>query len=86
MSVRSSWAAREIVSAADSDVKFIVTDHPVTVYNAAVDPTSPQCAYPQDPIVATLGTQTVFAPARCNARRPIGCRPPPRLPLSRPTP
>ena len=57
------WAegVREIVSAADSDVKFIVTDHPVTVYNAAVAPASPDCAYPLDPKVAALGTQTVFA-------------------------
>lgn len=52
---------REIVSARDSKVKFIVTDHPVTVYNAAVDPTSEQCAYPQDPLVAAMGSQTVFA-------------------------
>lgn len=57
------WAegVREIVSAADSDVKFIVTDHPVTVYNSAVAPTSPGCTYPLDPTVAALGTQTVFA-------------------------
>ena len=52
---------REIVSAQDSDVKFILTDHPVTVYNAALDPTSKQCAYPQDPLVAAIGSQTVFA-------------------------
>ena len=52
---------REIVSAQDSDVKFILTDHPVTVYNAAVDPASEQCAYPQDPLIAALGSQTVFA-------------------------
>lgn len=52
---------REIVSAQDSDVKFILTDHPVTVYNAAVDPSSEQCAYPQDPLVAAVGSQTVFA-------------------------
>lgn len=52
---------REIVSAQDSDVKFILTDHPVTVYNAAVDSTSEQCAYPQDPLIAALGSQTVFA-------------------------
>ncbi|MEO7493931.1 MAG: hypothetical protein ABIT83_02800 [Massilia sp.] len=52
---------REIVSAHDSNVKFILTDHPVTVYNAAVDPTSEQCAYPQDPLVAAVGSQTVFA-------------------------
>lgn len=52
---------REIVSAQDSDVKFILTDHPVTVYNAAVDPTSEQCAYPQDPVVSAVGSQTVYA-------------------------
>lgn len=52
---------REIVSAQDSDVKFILTDHPVTVYNGTLDPTSGQCAYPQDPLVAALGSQTVFA-------------------------
>lgn len=57
------WAEgiREIVSAADSDVKFIVTDHPVTVYNPQLDPTSKDCAYPLDPMVASLGSQTVFA-------------------------
>jgi hypothetical protein len=52
---------REIVSAQDSDVKFILTDHPVTIYNAAADPTSVQCVYPQEPLVAALGSQTVFA-------------------------
>lgn len=52
---------REIVSALDSDVKFILTDHPVTIYNAALDPTSKHCTYPQDPLVAALGSQTVFA-------------------------
>lgn len=57
------WAegVREIVSAHDSDVKFILTDHPVTVYNAAVNPTSEKCSYPQDPLVAAVGSQTVFA-------------------------
>lgn len=57
------WAegVREIVTAADSDVKFIVTDNPVTVYNAAVAPTSPGCVYPLDPKAGALGTQTVFA-------------------------
>lgn len=52
---------REIVSAQDSDVKFILTDHPVTVYNAAMDPTSKQSSYTHDPLVAALGSQTVFA-------------------------
>jgi hypothetical protein len=57
------WAegVREVVTAADSDVKFIVTDHPVTVYNAQINPTSPECACTLDPMVASLGTQTVFA-------------------------
>ena len=52
---------REIVSAEKSDVKFIVTDHPVTVYNSACPPTSSACVYPADPSVGLKGTQTVFA-------------------------
>ena len=52
---------REIVSAEDSDVKFIVTDHPVTAYTAALPPSSPECAYPEDPPLEAKGTQTVFA-------------------------
>lgn len=51
---------REIVSADDSDVKFIVSDHPVTIYNAATPPTCPQCAYPEDPSIEWIGTQTIF--------------------------
>ncbi len=54
-------AVREIVSAEDSDVKFIVTDHPITTYNAELPPTSPECSYPQDPLSELVGTQTVFA-------------------------
>lgn len=57
------WAegVREIVSAEESDVKFIVSDHPVTIYNAAVPPASPECMYPGDPPIEWLGSQTVFA-------------------------
>lgn len=57
------WAegVREIVSAANSDVKFIVSDHPVTVYNPSYSPASTQCTYPNDPSIALLGTQTIFA-------------------------
>ena len=51
---------REIVSAEQSDVKFIVTDHPVTAYNAACPPDSPTCQYPDDPPISLNGTQTVF--------------------------
>ena len=54
-------SVREIVSAKDSDVKFIATDHPVTIYNAACAPDSPACLYPQDPSIGLKGTQTVFA-------------------------
>lgn len=57
------WAegVREIVSAEDSDIKFIITDHPVTVYNAKKPPTSTDCAYPEDPSIEWLGTQTLYA-------------------------
>jgi len=54
-------AVREIVSAEQSDVKFIVTDHPVTIYNAAYPPTSLACKYPDDPAIELKGSQTVFA-------------------------
>lgn len=52
---------REIVSAEKSDVKFIVTDHPVTTYNSACPPMSSACRYPEDPSIGLKGTQTVFA-------------------------
>ena len=52
---------REIVSAEQSDVKFIMTDHPVTAYNAACAPESSMCQYPHDPPISLNGTQTVFA-------------------------
>ncbi|MBW8778123.1 MAG: hypothetical protein JF585_02755 [Burkholderiales bacterium] len=60
---RTMWAegVREMVSAEDSDVKFIVTDHPVTIYNAAAAPGTPRCVYTGEPAVHWLGTQTVYA-------------------------
>lgn len=51
---------REIVSAENSAVKFIISDHPVTVYNHACPPDSKHCAYPNDPSIVLKGTQTVF--------------------------
>jgi hypothetical protein len=42
-------AVREVVHAGESDVKFVVTDHPVTVYNAQCPPGAAQCRYPEDP-------------------------------------
>lgn len=56
------WAegVRELVSAEDSEVKFIFSDHPVTVYNYACPPNSELCEYPNDPDIALKGTQTIF--------------------------
>ena len=56
------WAEgiRELVSAEDSDVKFITSDHPVTIYNYALPPNSEHCIYPNDPDIALKGSQTIF--------------------------
>jgi hypothetical protein len=56
------WAGgvREIVSAEDSPVKFITSDHPVAIYNHAVPPTDGACAYPGDPGIALHGSQTLY--------------------------
>lgn len=56
------WAegVRELVSAENSDVKFIVSDHPVTIYNYACPPNSELCSYPNDPDIALKGSQTIF--------------------------
>jgi hypothetical protein len=56
------WAEgiRELVSAEDSDIKFILSDHPVTIYNYACPPGSELCAYPNDPDIALKGSQTIF--------------------------
>ena len=51
---------RELVSAEGSGVKFIISDNPVTLYNASVPPTAPGCEYPYDPSFEWAGTQTVF--------------------------
>lgn len=51
---------REIVSAEDSDIKFIITDHPVTIYNYACPPDGDHCGYPNDPSIAWKATQTLF--------------------------
>ncbi|WP_207795643.1 DUF4238 domain-containing protein [Phyllobacterium zundukense] len=51
---------REIVSAEDADVKFIISDHPVTIYNHAVPPEARTSAYPRDPKIALKASQTIF--------------------------
>ena len=55
-----SEGVREIVSAEDAEVKFIASDHPVTIYNYAVPPEAVQCAYPLDPGIALKASQTIF--------------------------
>jgi len=51
---------REIVSAEDAEVKFIVSDHPITIYNHAAPPSASMCAYPLDPGIALRASQTLF--------------------------
>ncbi len=57
------WAesVREIVSAESSDVKFLISDHPVTMFNAALPEDAPHLADPLDPPLTWNGTQTLFA-------------------------
>jgi hypothetical protein len=51
---------REIVSAQDADVKFIVSDHPVTIYNHAIPPDGTGNDYLNEPSIALKGSQTIF--------------------------
>ena len=53
-------AKMEIVSAEDSDIKFIVADTPVTTYNADCDLDSRQCKFPYEPQIELIGTRTIF--------------------------
>ena len=55
---------REIVSAEDAGIKFVTTDHPVTMYNYAAPPNAPGCNYPHDPSIALKASQTIF-PLNC---------------------
>ena len=56
-----SKCVREIVSAAKSSVKFLVSDHPVTLFNRKLGPDADECQYPGDPGVQMVSTQTIFA-------------------------
>lgn len=51
---------REIVSAQDAGVKFILSDHPVTIYNHAIAPDKPGYVDAIDPSTALKGSQTLF--------------------------
>lgn len=58
----TTWTTgvREIVSAERAGVKFILSDHPVTVYNHAIPPSDARNRYPDDPSIALKGSQTLF--------------------------
>lgn len=49
-----------VADASESDVKFIVSDQPVTIYNAAAFPGSRYCRGHQDPDVRLSGSHTLF--------------------------
>jgi len=50
----------QIVDASASPTKFIVSDHPVTVYNRACPPLSKYCQGYQDPDITLAATHTIF--------------------------
>jgi hypothetical protein len=50
----------QLADASDSETKFIVTDHPVTVYNRACGPRSDWCRGANDPDIRLHGTHTIF--------------------------
>lgn len=56
-----SESVREIVSAVKSPVKFLVSDHPVTIYHPMLPPDAIECQYPDDPGIELIGSQTIFA-------------------------
>jgi hypothetical protein len=53
----SIWA---IADASRSNIKFIISDHPVTVYNLACFPGATECAGFRDPYIWQTGTHTFF--------------------------
>lgn len=55
---------REIVSAEEAGIKFIISDAPVAIYNHALPPGSAICAYPGDPGIALKASQTLFPLSR----------------------
>jgi hypothetical protein len=55
-----SEGVREIVSARKARIKFLLTDHPVTIYNYASPPDHELCAYPNDPSITLKASQTLF--------------------------
>ena len=50
----------QIADATESDTKFIISDHPVTVYNRRCGPRSDWCRGYEDPDFRFQGTHTIF--------------------------
>lgn len=50
----------EIVTAHQSNTKFVFSDDPVTIYNCDHFPMSSECLYPYDPKVYECGSRTIF--------------------------
>jgi hypothetical protein len=50
----------EVVDCSGSGVDLLVSDNPVTFYNRAIFPGARQCAYPLEPDLSLVGTQTLF--------------------------
>ena len=55
-----SEAVWQIVDARNSPTKFIISDHPVTVYNRRCFPGSPLCRGFNDPDIRCAATHTIF--------------------------
>ena len=49
-----------IADASQSETKFLLSDHPITVYNRACPPNSKWCLAYRDPDIALSGTHTIF--------------------------
>jgi hypothetical protein len=56
-----------IVDASQSETKFIISDHPITVYNQGCFPRSELCQGANDPDIWLNGTQTIFPLSACKA-------------------
>jgi hypothetical protein len=58
----TTWveSVQEIVLAKNSNIKFIVSDNPVTIYNPACLPDSHEYLYPNEPRIEMKATQTIF--------------------------
>lgn len=50
----------QIADASDASVKFIISDHPVTVYNRECFPLSQHCRGLNDPDIRMIGTHTFY--------------------------